>query len=86
MIDPETVAQLRKQREWIVFENHLNQTIDALDTVDDIKGDAQLMALEVLARQRARNVLRQILAPFGSFRDPPAPNAAFENTREEAGL
>lgn len=86
MIDPAIVKQLRGMREWAVVAKHIEDTVDSLDTLAGIDGDENLIALEVKARQRARQTLIAILQPFVDFRDAPSSSQRARDRAEDAGL
>lgn len=86
MIAPETIQRLRQMREWVAVEEYIEATIDTLDRTSDIKGDDRAIAVEVLARKRAVEKLKEILQPFVDFQGRPDTSSVAQDKAKDAGL
>lgn len=86
MISREVIQKLRQSREWLTVQKHIVRSIEALDRTADIDGDDRAIAVEVLARKRAVEKLREILEPFVDFKDRPDTAELAKDRAEDAGL
>lgn len=87
MIDREHIERLRKNRDWLVVEEYIQNAVDALDRLPDTTGmDDATIALEVKSRKHAAERLRAILQPFVQFQERPDREQEAEDKRRDAGL
>ena len=86
MIHPDLVTRLRGTREWAAFQRHMQDAEDRLDRNADITGDDRTIAIEVIARNRAREILHDILQPFREYQAERDLSALAKDKEEDAGL
>jgi hypothetical protein len=87
MIDPQVVARLRKNPDFAALQRHISAAAGELDRAPLTAGrDYRAIAIEVIARELARNTLVEILKPFIEYRDPPDTSRAVAERAEDAGL
>jgi hypothetical protein len=63
MLSPEDANKIKSFPEWLRFEEHITECIDALDHCSLIP-DGQDHAVQALARKEAVKTLHAILEPF----------------------
>lgn len=87
MIDREHIERLRKNRDWLVVENFIRETVAKLDTITCIDfTDKEAAVIEGRARQLAAQKLEQILQPFVQFQERPDREQGADDKRRDAGL
>ena len=87
MIDPQVVARLRKNHDFMALQQHISDAAAELNRPPKTAGrDDRTIAIEVIAREQARDTLMNILAPFVEYRAQPDTSGLAQERAEDAGL
>ncbi len=87
MIDPEVVARLRKSRDWMAVQDHIEGIVAELDRLPHTKGkDDRTIATETVGREWARDKLAEVLRPFIDYEERPDTLGLAQERAEDAGL